>query len=86
MEAVPRIKYHMRSSCRERWNAEADKAHGAETRKGARRTEAHLTVAIRRQDYSIALTKCFQNSIKLRERKKTRGRRMKEIWKGERAV
>lgn len=31
------------------------------------RIEAHLTVAIRREDYSIALTKCFQNTVKLQE-------------------
>ena len=32
------------------------------------RKEAHLTVAIRRQGYSIAFSKCFQNTVKLRER------------------
>lgn len=42
----------------------------AETKKGKGETEAHLTVAIRRKDYPIALTKCFQNTVKLQERRK----------------
>lgn len=67
-EAVQCIKYHMRSSCRELWNAEAGKTGGAETSKRESR-EAHLTIAIRWQDYSIALTKYFENIVKLRERK-----------------
>lgn len=33
-----------------------------------RETEAHLKVAIRREDYSIALTKYFQNTVKLQEK------------------
>lgn len=46
-------------SCRDRKHS-----HG---RKEERETDAHLTVAIRRQNYSIALTKCFQNIVKLQE-------------------
>lgn len=45
----------------------------AETKKRKSEIEAHLTVAIRRQDYSIALTKCFQNTVKLRERRNKSG-------------
>lgn len=67
-EAVQCIKYHMRSSCRELWNAEAGKTGRAETSKRESR-EAHLTIAIRWPDYSIALTKYFENIVKLRERK-----------------
>lgn len=40
------------------------------------RERAHLTVAIRRQGYSIAFSKCFQNIVKLKERWK-KGRRRK---------
>lgn len=36
-------------------------------------TDAHLSVAIRRKDYSIALTKCFQNTVKLQERRNKGG-------------
>lgn len=49
------------------------KTSRAETKKRNREIEAHLTVAIRRQDYSIALTKCFQNTVKLRERRNKGG-------------
>lgn len=35
--------------------------------------EAHLTVAIRRQEYSIALTKSFQNTFELEEERNKRG-------------
>lgn len=46
--------------------------------KGAERkeTDAHLTVAIRWEDYSIALTKSFQKTVKLQ------GKRAKdrEMW------
>lgn len=35
--------------------------------------EAHLTVAIRRQEYSIALTKSFQNTFELQEERNKRG-------------
>lgn len=45
----------------------------AETKKRKAEIEAHLTVAIRRQDYSIALTKCFQKTVKLRERRNKSG-------------
>lgn len=62
----------MRSSCRELWNAEAGKTGRAETSKRESR-EAHLTIAIRRQDYSIALTKYFENIVKLREGKAEKG-------------
>lgn len=41
---------------------------GREERQKKRRG-AHLTVAIRREDYSITLTKCFKNTVKLKERK-----------------
>lgn len=57
----------MRSSYLEKWNVKAGRA---ETKKASKQAiEAHLTVAIRRKDYSIALTKCFQNTVKLRGRK-----------------
>lgn len=48
----------------EQWNVEVEEA----TERKRERKEAHLTVAIRRQGYSIAFSKCFQNTVKLRER------------------
>lgn len=65
----------MRSSYLQQWNAEEEKnkTGRTETKKRNREIEAHLTVAIRRQDYSIALTKCFQNTVKLRERRNKGG-------------
>lgn len=47
---------------------QAGKTGGAETSKWENQG-AHLTIAKRRQDYSIALTKYFKNIVKLRERK-----------------
>lgn len=44
-----------------------------ERKKTETETEAHLSVAIRRKDYSIALTKCFQNTVKLQERRNKGG-------------
>lgn len=41
-------------------------ASSRETTKGRKtETAAHLETAIKREDYSIALTKCFQNTVKL---------------------
>lgn len=58
---------------------QAGKTGEAETRKRETQ-EAHLTIAIRRKDYSIALTKYFENIIKLRERKaENEGSDLKEL-------
>lgn len=40
--------------------------------------EAHLTVAITWEDYSIALTKCFQNTVKLQQKETQAKREMKQ--------
>lgn len=67
-EVVHCIKWHMRSSCTR--TVECRQAKEAERKTSKRQSqEAHLTIAIRRQDYSIALTKYFENIVKLRERK-----------------
>lgn len=56
---------------------QAGKTGEAETSKRESQ-EPHLTIAIRGQDYSIALTKYFENIVKLRERKaKNEGRDIK---------
>lgn len=56
----------------EQWNVKVALKTTESERK--RKTEkAHLAVAIRRQGYSIAFSKCFQNIVKLRERWEKQG-------------
>lgn len=64
------IKYHMRSIYLRQGLVKRQKKRQAgkkQRKETERQTEAHLTVAIRREGYSIALTKCFENTVKLQE-------------------
>lgn len=69
-EATYSFLYHMRNSYLQQKRQRKQAGH---KQSQDREVEAHLTVAIRRQDYSIALTKCFQNTVKLRERRNRGG-------------